>query len=434
MQIHPIPVIRATLTAAFIIATALTWACGNDEPPIEPLELIPRPTPTQAASVQLPGPTAELPIATPQAQTAPVSTPTPRATPTASVTRTPAPLFQISTHTPVVVPTAAATPLVIPETPQPTYSDPGQEPFPTPNLPSGIGNPPLPPTLPADPANWPTATPRPTPTPKFTTQPGNPMHETAWYQDGLTPTEHEAVALFNRLAGPYPGITLREWVTMPAFETIEAKDLNALRVLDKFKRENPSVYWSTMFSKTLRPGIYEPWTDVVAALPGAISEGGQTAQEQQIITTMLDPKKVTVEIREIQLGLTGLTRLAIVRTKAGVKPSMDRLESAVRAAEVATGQALPNPHIVLLFGDWPLDSPVSGQHHHTNITIAAKYDVGYGDPAADYASELMRKLVNGYYITPDPVPTITPQPSPSPSPTTPAPSTPTPTNTTTEDG
>ena len=99
---------------------------------------------------------------------------------------------------------------------------------------------------------------------------------------------------------------------------------------------------------TLKDGITDSWTDVVATLNAAADVN------PELIDELLDPDQVSVEERVIDLPLAGKTHLVIVRhTPPGAGRSMDLLEGAVRRLEELMSVPFPDEYVRWLFVDDP---------------------------------------------------------------------------------
>ena len=252
---------------------------------------------------------------------------------------------------------------------------------------------------------------------------GDPINAAPWYQDGLTQTELNAIHLLREIADPN-NITVEAWLAMPAFRSsIEPSDINALESLITVKRINRIAFWYTMLHPTIKTGIYDDWTHIIAALPGSITQGGETSPQPRIIRQLLNPDTVSMELDNLTLTSGQTIQLAIIRTTAGDANSMQRLKDAITRADERSTAPFPQPHVALLFAQWPAESPIGGQFHHSSITISHRFDVGLGSPDGRNADHLMQSLVTRYYPSatsePEPgqqepiVPTITPTITPT---------------------
>ena len=397
---------------SFILASAITCiillaaACGdneNDAPSFpDPLPTIEFNLTNQPENPSTPSPpTFDTSLDTPTAPLAEAPAPTNTAYPTPTFVTL---QFSNPAATPLAQKHTSSTPqnpgAFVPSTELPVKPTRGKHTeFPTPDVPAGIGAPPLPPTFPAAP-DRPTPT-QPPPTPIIIElDDDDPINDVSWYQDGLTQTELDAIHLLREIADPR-NITIKGWLDMPAFKnSIEPADINALKSLITVKRLNRIAYWYTMLHPTIRNGIYDEWTNIISTLPGSIVEGGETTPEPRIINQLLNPEIVSMELDTLLLPSGTTVELAIIRTAAGDVNSMQRLKDAITRAEDATGETFPQPHVSLLFAQWPEASAIGGQFHRSSITISKRFDVGLGSPDAKNADRLMQRLVTRYYPAP----------------------------------
>lgn len=391
-------ILTAVLAASLLLILA---ACSSEEP-------VPAPT---VAPLALTTPTAP-PTPTAQAETptfAPPSLPTeapsetPVFRPTPLPTSTLHPIFNI---TPTAAPTT--TPLATPFYVNPVANlstDAPENPraFPTPDVPPGVQIPPIPPTIPADPSQLPTRTPTPTPLPVLELADDDPLSQAQWFQDGINEFEFEAIHLINFLADR-TWLSIEQLLNMPALQSIEPEDINALKALVAINHLDRKALIYIFFHPTMHAGIYPQWADVIAALPGAIPEGGRTKPDPAIMGVLLDPSAVTVQRDTLSLPSGRQVKLAIIRTSTGDSASLQRLKNAVIAAENENQVPFPQSHVVVLFTQWPYDSTIGGQFHHTAISISNRFDVGYGEPDSRNADRLMTRLVSRYYPSVNPTP------------------------------
>ena len=92
------------------------------------------------------------------------------------------------------------------------------------------------------------------------------------------------------------------------------------------------------------------------------------------MATLLDPERVSLESRTIELPLTGKTDLHIIRLKAGGnKESMDRLEEAVRNVEFFMHLPLPTRMVAVIFADSVTPS-YTGNNFGTSIAIKPEHE------------------------------------------------------------
>ena len=206
-----------------------------------------------------------------------------------------------------------------------------------------------------------------------------------WFNDGLNEEEAQLVADIGNIAWKSTAGALAI-SSMPFLETIEPADVlatTALRRLAYFKSEDngESEEASEHFQRVMaHPAISDGITDeeakIVATLR-AVSE-----HNPDLVDTLLDPDKVTLEERTINLPLAGDVQLTIIRTQAGAERTMDLLEEAVRAVEEFMAAPFPQPQVTYLFEEAAGGSSL-GTNFRTNITSRPKVDEdGYSEESA----------------------------------------------------
>ena len=115
-----------------------------------------------------------------------------------------------------------------------------------------------------------------------------------------------------------------------------------------------------------------------------------------LVDTLLDPDRVILEERVIELPLTGETHLAIIRTALGVERSMDLLEHATHAVEAYMAVPLPTNYIGLLFEE-AVSGDSAGTNFGTHVAALPKYDVDDGGHEAEFTGSLIAHEVAHYY-------------------------------------
>ena len=220
------------------------------------------------------------------------------------------------------------------------------------------------------------------------------MERIPWISDGLTQIEEETVKYLLYVAMEREA-ALSEIIEMPFLKTAEPADLSAVKSLWNVLVDNPSQFDQTMNHPTVRTGITDGWTSVVATLASAADNN------PRLIHTLLDPQTVSVESRKIDLPLSGSIELTIVRTEPGPKRSMDLLQHAVIQAEQQMGIALPTKHVALLFAN--ATSPgYAGTNYGSHIVIQQQYDVDDGSHKANHLPATIAHEVAHYYWSSNP--------------------------------
>ena len=210
-----------------------------------------------------------------------------------------------------------------------------------------------------------------------------------WMQEAVDEKEFRAIEEIRRITRNDAGEALRI-VAMPFLETLEPPDISALDSLSALATFRHDDFQRVLSHPTLSDGITDDWAKIVATLYGV------SKNNSDLVDTLLDPDRVTLEERVIELPLAGETHLAIIRTNPGAAGSIDLLEHAVRNAEDFMGVSLPNGYIALLFGE-AVTPTFSANNFGTHIAALPKYDVDDGSNEAEFASLLIPHEVAHYY-------------------------------------
>ena len=117
----------------------------------------------------------------------------------------------------------------------------------------------------------------------------------------------------------------------------------------------------------------------------------------RLIDALLDPDRVSIETRTVQLPLAGGVELAVIRLdRSGAARSMDLLEHAVRAAESFMTVPFPTTYVALLFAD-AVTRDFAGTNFGTHMAVLPEYDVDDDSHEAWRAGSLIAHEVAHYY-------------------------------------
>ena len=213
----------------------------------------------------------------------------------------------------------------------------------------------------------------------------------AWMQDGVDDLEVNAIEQLIFIDHHDAGEALRI-VAMPFLETLEPPDISALDSLSALANTRHDDFHRVLSHPTLTNGITDDWAKIVATLYGV------SKNNSDLVDTLLDPDRVTLEERVIELPLAGETHLAIIRTGPGAERSMDLLEHAVRNAEDFMGVPLPTNYVGLLF-EKAVSGNSAGTNFGTHVAALPKYDVDDGGYEAGFTGSLIAHEVAHYYWT-----------------------------------
>ena len=209
-----------------------------------------------------------------------------------------------------------------------------------------------------------------------------------WVADGLNEPETEVVQDLRWVAYGDEAAALR-LLDMPFLESIGPADADAVDSLRQL------AYWNRDFQRvlshpTLSGGITDFWAQIVAVLNDV------SVTNPQLIDTLLDPGRVTVEQRAVSLPLSGNLELVIIRTGPGALRSMDLWEQAIRDAEAFMSEPFPTRHVTLLFGETVSESDIAA-HFGSHAAVRPTYDVDDGGPEADDAPWIVAREAARYY-------------------------------------
>ena len=119
----------------------------------------------------------------------------------------------------------------------------------------------------------------------------------------------------------------------------------AMESLGRLANWYPAEFQTVVAHPVITDGITDAEARIVATLWGV------ARHNSELIDTLLDPDRVELEEREIDLPHTGRVRLTIIRTKPGAAISMDLTETAVRTVEGFMSMALPQREVITLYAD-----------------------------------------------------------------------------------
>ena len=210
-----------------------------------------------------------------------------------------------------------------------------------------------------------------------------------WVEDGIKDTEVELIEALASIADKDAEEALRI-VGMPFLETIEPPDISAMESLRQLAAFKPSAFLSVMSHATLRDGISDDVTPIVATLDGV------AGTNPDLIDVLLETTRVLLERRIITLPLTGDVVLDIIRTAPGAARSMDLLEHSVRGIEEYMGSPLPTTYVGLLYENAVYGS-FAGTNFGTHIAILPKYDIDDDSQEAQFSGSAIVHEVAHYY-------------------------------------
>lgn len=210
-----------------------------------------------------------------------------------------------------------------------------------------------------------------------------------WVGDGITGREVQLIKEVSYLSNGHPEQAMKI-VGMQFLESIGAPDLSAVEALSDLSAFRSDDFEIVMSHPSIQDGITDDEAKIVATLYGV------SQYVPELVNTLLDPDKVSLEERAIELPLAGEVLLAIIRTDPGAERSMDLLEHAVRHAEEFMATPFPTGYVGWLVGD-AVTPTFAGNNFGTNITTLPKYDRDDDIETAETASVLVAHEVAHYY-------------------------------------
>ena len=210
-----------------------------------------------------------------------------------------------------------------------------------------------------------------------------------WVQDGIEEVEVKAIQQLSYIDYHDSDQALNV-MGMPFLETLDPADVSAIESLANLARSGDAGFQRVISHPTLSNGITDEWTKIVATLHGV------SKNNPALIDTLLDPDKVALEQRVIELPLAGETHLAIIRTGPGAERSMDLLEHAIRQSEGFMDESFPTGYVGWLFGDAVTPS-FAGTNFGTHIATLSKYDTVDTDDSEHTGSHIGHEVAHYYW-------------------------------------
>ena len=210
-----------------------------------------------------------------------------------------------------------------------------------------------------------------------------------WVEDGLEDSELEVIQRLGWIAAEDEAAAATI-AGMPFLEVLEPSDSAAVKSLQRLASFRPRDFQRVMSHPTIIAGITDDWAKIVVVLYGV------STTNPRLISSLLDPDRVALEERAVELPLAGEVNLAIIRTAPGAARSMDLLEHAVRHAEEFMGVPFPTGYVGYLFGEAVTPSS-AGTNFGTHIASLSKYDVDDGSRESEVAGVHIAHEVAHYY-------------------------------------
>ena len=202
-----------------------------------------------------------------------------------------------------------------------------------------------------------------------------------WLSDGVTSQEIQVMKRLYFLAVSDLGFAL--WLLgQPFLETVEYADAPAVESLLKVQTLVPEQADLVQALLLATGGVTNGWAPIVAMTwPVARFDPDE-------LNRLYDPSVVRVHTKLIDLGQSGETLLAVVRTEPGAGETLELVESIVREVEGTMGRPLPLDYVGALFGD-AVSPGAIGINYGTGMVLEPRFDVADGS----YDAERLRGVL-----------------------------------------
>ncbi len=211
-----------------------------------------------------------------------------------------------------------------------------------------------------------------------------------WAADGFNELERELVRNLGWIASEDEAASLRI-LSMPFLEVLSPADGAAMESLGRLALLRQHDFQRVMAHPTVRGGITDDWAKIVVVLYGV------SQYNPRLIDVLLDPARVILEERVVNLPRAGLTDFSIIRTGPGAERSMDLLEHAAYSAESFMGEPFPAKYVALLFENAVPSHAAGVNYGGLHMAVRPQYDVDDGSRHAEFAGHLIAHEVAHYY-------------------------------------
>ena len=216
------------------------------------------------------------------------------------------------------------------------------------------------------------------------------LADKSWVEDGLDESELEVVQRIGWIALEDEAAAAAI-AGMPFLEVLDRSDSSAVESLQRLASSSPRDFQRVMSHPTIIAGITDYWAKIVVVLHGV------SRTNPRLIDVLLDPDRVTMEERVVNLPRAGLTDFSIIRTGPGAERSMDLLEHAAYSAELFMAEPFPAKYVALLFEDAVPSYAAGVNFGGVNMAVRPQYDVDDGSRDAEFAGHLIAHEVAHYY-------------------------------------
>ena len=211
-----------------------------------------------------------------------------------------------------------------------------------------------------------------------------------WVSDGVTEQEIQAVKYLFYLA--VSDLSFALWLAgQPFLETVEYADVPAVESLLRVYLSAPGQVDLVKALLLTTGGVTDDWAPIVA-MTWPVAKFDPNELER-----LYDPAAVDVHTNLIDLGESGETLLAVVRTEAGAGRTLELVESIVREVEETMGRPLPLGYVGALFGD-AVSPGAIGINYGTGMVIEPRFDTAdVGDDAEKLRGVLAHEVAHYWW-------------------------------------
>ena len=236
--------------------------------------------------------------------------------------------------------------------------------------------------------------------------------QNSWVRDGLTKAEQDVVwdllSMSRFSSRPDEPLAL-SILSMPFLKDVDEFDAQTLDSLRRLHVSDEVDYLRQVLSHpTLRGGITDNQRSRVVFLGLAVSSDSKR-HFPDVLESLLDPRKSTVEERIISLPHAGRIRLAVAHIGRGKFRTLDNLERAVRRQEEFMLEAFPVKYVGVLaaeitptaggasFGGGMIAIDPGGENNLGLVAHEVAHKYGFGDSSwlIEGSAEVLRVASEG---------------------------------------
>ena len=214
------------------------------------------------------------------------------------------------------------------------------------------------------------------------------LMEKPWLAEGITKDKETVIVSLVRVAdaGSFSG-SAAEITGMPFLDSVQSVDALAMTSLGRLAVWRQAVFRQVMSHPTIKDGITDDETKIVAVLGGS---------NPTLVQTLLNPQVPMLEEREIEVPESGKLLITIIRTQPGADRTMDLAEEAIRNISEFMATPWPTQNVILLYVR-SAGVSYAGVHKGTYMEIKSEY--GAEDVSPHYSLHLLTHELGHYFWT-----------------------------------